>query len=103
LETALPLYAEALVHTGLIDWPRLIALMTIEPAKLCGLDRQGLGQLKVGGPGDVTIIDPEAEWTIRASEFASRSKNTPFDGRRAKGRAEVTIVGGRVVFERKRS
>jgi dihydroorotase len=102
LETALPLYAEALVHTGLIDWPRLIAMMTIEPAKLCGLDRQGLGQLKVGGPADVTIIDSEAEWTIRAAEFASRSRNTPFDGRRVKGRACATIVAGRIAFERKR-
>src|SRR5262249_37757113 len=49
LETALPLYAEALVHTGLIGWPRLIALMTIEPARLCGLESRGLGMLKVGG------------------------------------------------------
>lgn len=99
LETALPLYVEALVHTGLIDWPRLIAMMTIEPARLCGLDKKGLGQLKVGGPADVTIIDPAAEWTIRASEFASRSKNTPFDGRRVKGRAVATIVGGQVKYE----
>lgn len=103
LETALPLYVEALVQTKLIGWPRLIALLTIEPARLCGLDRQGLGQLKVGGPGDVTIIDPDAAWTIRASEFVSKSKNTPFDGRKVKGRAVATIVGGRVAFERGRA
>lgn len=96
LETALPLYAEALVATGLIDWPRLIALMTIEPARLCGLDAMGLGHLKVGGPGDVTVIDPDAEWTIRAGEFESRSRNTPFEGRRVRGRAVAVVVGGEV-------
>jgi dihydroorotase len=99
LETALPLYAEALVHTGLIDWPRLIALMTIEPSRLCGLEARGLGMLKVGGPADVTVIDPDAAWTIRASESKSRSRNTPFDGRRVRGRAAATIVGGEVRHE----
>jgi dihydroorotase len=99
LETALPLYAEALVHTGLIDWPRLIAMMTIEPARLCGLERQGLGMLKVGGPADVTVIDPDTAWTIRAAESKSRSRNTPFDGRRVRARAVATIVGGEVRHE----
>ncbi len=99
LETALPLYAEALVHTGLIGWPRLIALMTIEPAKLCGLDRVWLGQLRVGGPADVTVIDPDAEWTIRAEAFPGKSRNTPFEGRRVKGRAAAAIVGGVVRHE----
>ncbi len=95
LETALPLYVEALVQTKLIDWPRLIALMTVEPARLCGLYRQGYGLLKVGGPADVTIIDPDVEWTIDAAALASKSKNTPFNGRRVQGRAVRTIVGGR--------
>jgi dihydroorotase len=96
LESALPLYAEALVRTGLIGWPRLIALLTIEPAKLCNLDQRGLGRLAVGGPGDVTIIDPEARWTIRSGDLKSRSTNTPFDGREVQGRAVCTIVAGRV-------
>lgn len=99
LETALPLYAEALVATGLIGWPRLIALMTIEPARLCGLDAPGgggggLGRLRVGGPADVTVIDPDVEWTIRADQLASRSRNTPFDGRKVRGRAVAVVVGG---------
>jgi len=97
LESALALYSEALVATGAIDWPRLIALLTIEPARLCGLDAaRGLGRLTVGGPADITIIDPEMPWTIRASELAGKSKNTPFDGRQARGRAVATIVGGQV-------
>ncbi|MEM1185403.1 MAG: dihydroorotase [Planctomycetota bacterium] len=94
LELALPLYAEALVHSGLIDWPRLIALMTTEPAKLCNLDRLGLGELKVGGPADITIIDPDAEWTVSPDTLAGKSVNTPFMVRTLKARAIRTICRG---------
>lgn len=99
LETALALYAEALVHSGAIEWPRLIALLTIEPAKLCNLDAGGLGTLKVGCPADVTVIDPEARWTVRAADLVSRSRNTPFEGRSVRGRAVLTMVGGVVRHE----
>lgn len=94
LQTALPLYAKSLVETGLIDWPRLIALMTIEAARLCGLDARGLGSLTEGGPADVTVIDPAARWTIDRDALPGRSKNTPFDGWEVTGRAACTIVGG---------
>ncbi len=100
LETALALYIEALITPGVIDWPRLIALLTIEPARLCGLEAMGLGQLKVGGPADITIIDPDLAWTISEKDLVGKSRNTPFLGRRMKGRATATIVGGRVAFER---
>jgi len=108
LETALPLYAEALVHSGAIDWPRLLALLTIEPARLCNLDRarkqnDGLGELFPGGPADITIIDPDAEWTIAEDTLAGKSVNTPFLGRTVRGRAVATIVGGEVVMERDRT
>lgn len=97
LESALALYAEALVATGAISWPRLIALMTIEPARLCGLDApHGLGRLAAGGPADITIIDPDLSWTIHAADTASRSRNTPFDGRQVRGRAVATVVAGQV-------
>jgi dihydroorotase len=96
LETALALYAEALVHTGLIGWPRLIQLMTIEPAKLCSLTGMGLGTLKVGGPADITVIDPNVDWTITPADLRGKSKNTPFLGRKVKGRAIATVVGGAV-------
>jgi len=96
LESALPLYAEALVSTGLISWARLIALLTIEPAKLCGLDVSGLGKLAVGGPADIAVIDPDATWTLSKETLAGRSWNTPFLGRVLKGRAKHTIVGGLV-------
>ena len=98
LETALALYAEALVHSGAVGWPRLIALLPLEPARLCALDRQGLGRLETGGPADVTLIDPDLEWTISEDDLRGLSRNTPFLGRRVCGRAVGTIVDGRVRF-----
>jgi dihydroorotase len=94
LETALPLYAEALIQSGAIEWPRLIALLTIEPARLCRLAERGVGTLQVGGPADVTVIDPTAQWTIDPAAFKSKSANTPFLGRGVMGRAEMTIIAG---------
>ncbi|RPG20463.1 MAG: dihydroorotase [Phycisphaera sp. TMED9] len=94
VETALPLYAEALVESGAIDWPRLVAMMTIEPARLLGLENEGLGSLTVGGPGDVTVIDPALEWSIDADTFESKARNCPFDGRTVRGRAVLTMVAG---------
>jgi len=99
LETALALYADALVQTKLIDWPRLIALMTIEPARLVNLDGQGIGSLRAGGVGDVTVIDPDAAWTIDARRMHSRSRNTPFAGRAARGRVVATVVNGALAFD----
>jgi dihydroorotase len=103
LETALALYIRALVEPGVIAWPRLVAMMTAEPARLCGLDQKGLGSLRVGGPGDVTVIDPGLEWTITPEEMRGRSRNTPFYGWTVKGRAVATVVGGEVRMERGRS
>ncbi len=99
LETALALYIEALITPGAITWPRLIELLTIEPAKLCNLHHCGIGTLKIGGPADVTIIDPTKEWTIQAERLAGRSKNTPFEGRKVKGRAVATVVGGVIKWQ----
>jgi dihydroorotase len=103
LESALPLYAEALVATGLIDWPRLIALLSIEPARLCNLDpsrrgKDGLGVLQVGGVADLTIIDPDLAWTLTRESLAGASTNTPFLGRALAARAVMTIVAGDVRF-----
>lgn len=96
LESALPLYAEALIETGAIGWARLIALMTIEPARLCGLDAMGLGMLREGGPADVTIIDPALAWVLSEGDLAGLSVNTPFLGRALRGRSLATIVRGEI-------
>ena len=102
LETALALYIKALIQTRIIDWPRLIELMTINPARLCNLnDRQhGLGSLAVGHPADITIIDPDLNWTIKSAEFPGQSRNTPFEGWDVRGRAVMTIVAGRIMLDR---
>ena len=74
--------------------------MTIEPARLLGLDPEGIGRLQVGGPADLTVIDPTCEWTIDAAEFASKARNCPFDGRQVSGRAVLTLIGGRIACDR---
>lgn len=101
LETALALYALALVDDGVIDWARLIELMTIAPARLCGLDEGGIGTLRPGAPGDVTVIDPKEEWSIKRAHLVGHSRNTPFLGWNVRGRAVATVVGGRVRMTRR--
>ncbi len=91
LECALPLYIKALIESEAINWPKLIEMMTVNGAALCGLT--GKGKLSVGADADVTVIDPNQAWTIDADQFASRSRNCPFDGWNVKGRAIATIVG----------
>jgi len=93
VEGALSLYIKALVTPGHIGWMKLIDLMSTAPAKLIKLDR---GTLKPGSVADVTIIDPELEWTIDKEQFLSKSRNTPFHGWKVKGRATHTIVNGQV-------
>jgi dihydroorotase len=95
LETSLPLVITKLVDEGVLTLPQAIEKMTAAPAKILGLDS---GTLKPGAPADVTVIDPEAQMTVRASEFKSKGLNTPFEGWTLKGRAVATIVGGRVVY-----
>jgi len=92
LECALPLYIKALIDSGAIGWPKLIEMMTVNGADLCGLT--GKGRLSVGSDADVTVIDPKQTWTIDVDQFASRSRNCPFDGWNVTGRAVATVVGG---------
>ena len=97
LETALPLTLK-LVEDGLIDLPKAVALLTCGPAAALGLP---VGQLAEGGDADVTVLDPNLEWTVEAQKLASKSKNTPFDGWKMKGAAVCTIVSGKVAFASK--
>jgi dihydroorotase len=96
LETALPLYIRALVEPGLIDWVTLIERLTIRPAAVLALPK---GTLAPGADADVTLIDPEMEWTVDARHFRSKSRNCPFDGWTVRGRAVMTIVGGRIKYQ----
>ncbi len=93
LETALGVYLTELVHRQRMSLTDVVAKMTQIPSDYFGLGR---GTLQEGAPADVTVIDPERKWTVKKSEFRSRSRNTPFEGRELKGRAVFTIVGGEV-------
>lgn len=95
LETALGISLSELVHSGLIDLPTLVERMSCAPARAFSLEG---GTLRQGAPGDVTLLDPDGEWTIDPSEFLSLSRNTPFAGRRVRGRAVRTLVGGATVW-----
>ncbi len=94
LETSIGLALE-LVDKGVIGVSRLVALMAMNPARLLRLDAQGT--LAPGACGDITVIDPKVEWTVDPARFLSMSRNTPFTGRRLKGKAAYTIVAGEVV------
>ncbi len=95
LETSLALALTELVDPGLISIERAIELMTIAGSRILNLD---VGCLRVGGAADVCIFDPDAEWTVDSREFASKSRNTPFEGRRLRGRVKTTICDGKVVY-----
>jgi dihydroorotase len=97
LETELGLFIDLLVHKHhKIDIARLIAMYTIEPARLLKIDA---GMLSIAARADVTLIDPELEWTVRTDQFESASHNSPFNGWKLKGRAVRTIAGGKTVWK----
>ncbi len=96
LETFLPICIKGLIEPGVLSWPKMLEKMTINPARVLGIDR---GTLRPGAVADVTIIDPDVEWTIDPHQFRSKSRNCPFAGWKVRGRARATIVGGDVKFE----
>jgi dihydroorotase len=97
LETAFALGETVLVEGGYLTPMGLIEKMTINPAKVLGIDK---GDISEGKIADIAIIDPEAVYKIDASKFESKGKNTPFDGYEVKGKVLYTIVGGKTVFEK---
>ena len=85
----------SLVHADDVPLPLLVEKLTAAPARFLG---RALGTLKAGAPADVTIFDPDAEWVVDASRFASKGKNTPLDGATLKGRVVATIVAGEAAY-----
>jgi len=98
LETALPLVMERLVGPGVITLERAIELLTIAPARVVHLDRQGLGSLAVGNPADFVLFDPEARITVDRPFIQSKSFNTPFKGWELPGKVLGTWVAGKRVW-----
>jgi dihydroorotase len=95
LETAISLSLDRLVHAGLIRLPRLVELMSGNPARIL---RVPGGSLTEGAPADITIIAPDLRVRVQAAAMRSRSKNTPFDGWELRGGVAATVVGGRTLF-----
>jgi len=95
LETLLPVCILTLIEPGHLTWPQLLEKLTINPAKVLGIDR---GTLLPGKDADVTIIDPAATWTVDPAKFRSKSRNTPFAGLAVRGRASMVIVSGEIRY-----
>jgi dihydroorotase len=95
LETAVPICLDRLVHAGLIGLPRLVELMSVNPARILGVPG---GSLAAGSLADITVLAPELEVTIDRAALKSKSKNTPYHGWTFTGGVAATIVGGRVVY-----
>lgn len=96
LETAVALAISELVRPGVLTPMQLAERMSATPARILGIEKGDLGE---GKAADITIIDPEAEYVIDKNTFRSKSRNTPFHGRRVHGRVMATIADGKVVYE----
>ena len=95
LETGLAVTLTQLYHTGKMELPAIIQRMSTNPADLLRLAR---GHMSLGATADLVIFDADEEWTVDPLLFASKARNTPFAGRRVKGRVKYTIVKGEVIY-----
>ena len=95
LETAVAIIMTDLVKKNVITPLEMADKMSYTPAKIIGIDK---GTLLVGKTADITIIDPDAEYVIDSKTFASRGKNTPFNGKKVSGEIKYTIAGGKIVY-----
>jgi dihydroorotase len=93
LETALGVVLAELVDPGVITLERAVELLTIGPAGILGTSEHG-GPIAPGRPANLVVFDPEATWSIEPGSLASRSRNTPFAGRKLRGRVAHTILRG---------
>jgi len=95
LETALGLVVTELVNKKILTWPQAVAKLTINPSRILNLKG---GRIKRDFPADLTIIDPKASWIVNPSQFKSKSKNSPFSGKKLWGKVCYTMVDGKIVF-----
>ena len=95
LETSLAITLTQLYHTGKMELPEIIRRMSTNPSDILHLPK---GRRSLGVDGDLTIFDPNEEWTVDPERFASKARNTPFGGWKVKGRVKYTIVKGRVIY-----
>lgn len=95
LETSFALGFTELVEKGVLTLPELVEKMSVNPAKVLGIDK---GNLAEGKTADIVIADITEEYAIDSNSFVSKGKNTPFDGKKVKGRVIMTIVDGKIVY-----
>lgn len=98
LETSVALTVTNLVKKGYLTPMQMAAKMSYNPAKVLGIPK---GTLDEGKIADITIIDPDKEYTIDVNTFESKGKNTPFDGYKVSGEVEYTILNGKIVYSNK--
>lgn len=96
LETTISVIKTYLIDKGYLSWADAIRKMTVNPARILGLEG---GTLASNAVADITIIDPDRKWMVKADKFKSRSRNCPFDGYKLSGKVYMTILGGRVVYD----
>jgi dihydroorotase len=94
-ETALAVVVTSLVGPRIVDFATLVERMSVAPARIFHLPG---GSLARGRPADITVFDPAREWVVDPAQFLSKGRNTPYAGRKLRGRAICTVVGGRIVY-----
>jgi dihydroorotase len=94
-ETALAVVVTALVGPKIVDFTTLVERMSVAPARIFHLPG---GSLARGRPADITVFDPAREWVVDPAQFLSKGRNTPYAGRKLRGRAICPVVGGRIVY-----
>lgn len=95
LQTALSIVVRTMVEPGLLDWRGVARVLSERPAEIAGLADQGR-PIDVGEPATLTLVDPDATWTVRGAELASISANTPYEGMELPGRVVTTLLRGKV-------
>jgi len=95
LQTALSVVIRTMVEPGLLDWRGVARVLSERPAEIAGLPDHGR-PLEAGEPATLTLVDPDATWTVRGAELASIAANTPYEGMELPGRVVMTLLRGRV-------
>ena len=99
LETLLGVVGKALVSDSKMSWEDVIEKISLNPAKIFGIDKNGIGEIKVGELANIVIFDPDEEWTLTEENIVSKSKNTPLIGVKLKGKVKYTIHNGKLVYK----
>jgi len=97
LETELAASISRLIQTEILDWPGLVRKISLNPAKILGIDK---GTISTGKDADIIVVDPEVEWLVSKENFVSRSANSAFVGKKLRGLVEYTIFAGQIAYKR---